>query len=60
MGEILGSCVPGGTLGSLFADGWGCDPTWIIIWPGASKHLWVGPYFSKMATSRETHTDDYS
>ena len=37
LGEIRGGCVPGGSLGSLFSDGWGCDPTWIIIWPGASQ-----------------------
>ena len=34
---IRGSCVPRGTLGSLFTDGWGCDPTWIVVWPGASQ-----------------------
>ena len=35
LGEIRGGCVPGGSLGSLFTDGWGCDSTWIIVWPGA-------------------------
>ena len=25
LGEIRGSCVPGRSLGSLFADRWGCD-----------------------------------
>ena len=35
---IRGSCVPEGSLGSLFTDGWGCDPTWIVVWPGASQH----------------------
>ena len=34
--EIRVGCVPEGSLGSLFTDGWGCDPTWIIVWPGAS------------------------
>ena len=38
LGEIRGGCVPGGSLGSLFTDGWGCDPTWIIVWPGAFQH----------------------
>ena len=28
LGEIRGSCVPGGCLGELCTDGWGCDPTW--------------------------------
>lgn len=27
LGVIRGSCVPGDSLGILFADGWGCDPT---------------------------------
>ena len=36
--EIRGSCVPGVSLGSLCMDGWGCDPTWIVVWPGASQH----------------------
>ena len=38
LGEIRGSCVPGRSLGSLFTDGWGCDPTCIIVWLGASQH----------------------
>ena len=38
LGEIGGSFVPGGSLGSLFTDGWGCDPTWIVVSPGASQH----------------------
>ena len=60
LGEIGSGCVPGGgSLGSLFTDGWDCHPTWIIVWPGASQHWWVGPYFPKMVTSRETHTDEY-
>ena len=32
--EIRGGCVPGVSLGNLLTDGWGCDPTWIIVWPG--------------------------
>ena len=35
--EIRGGCVPGGSLGCLFTDGWGSDPTRIIVWPGASQ-----------------------
>ena len=35
---IRGICVPEGSLGSLFTEGWGCDPTWIVVWPGASQH----------------------
>ena len=30
-------CVPKGSLGSLFTDGWGCDPTWVVVCPGASQ-----------------------
>ena len=37
LGEIRGGCVPGGSLGSLFTDGWGCDSTWIVVCPGASQ-----------------------
>ena len=36
--DIRGCCVPGGSLASLFADGWGCDPSWIIVWPVSSEH----------------------
>ena len=60
LGELRGSCVPGGPLGSLFIDGWGCDSTWIIVWPGVSQHCQVGPDFPQMATSRGTHADEYS
>ena len=52
--------MPGGSLGSLFTDGRGCEPTWIVVWPGASQHCWVGPDFPKMATSREVHANVYS
>ena len=37
LGEIRDSCVPGGVLGSLFTGGQGCDPTWIVVWPGDSQ-----------------------
>ena len=36
LGETRVDCVPGGSLGSLFTDEWGCDPTWIVVWLGAS------------------------
>ena len=42
VGEIRGSCVPWGSLCSPFIDGWGCDPTWIVTWPGASQQLTDG------------------
>ena len=34
---VRGSCVPEGSLGSLFTEGQGCDPTWIVVCPGASQ-----------------------
>lgn len=37
LGEIRGTGVPGGSLGSLFTDGQGCDPTWTVVWPEASQ-----------------------
>ena len=37
LGEIRGGCVPGGSLGRLFADGWGCDLIRITIWPGTPQ-----------------------
>ena len=36
--EIRGGSVPGGSLGSLFTEGWGCEPTWTVVCPGASQH----------------------
>ena len=30
-------CLGAGSLGNLFTDVWGCDPTWIVVWPGASQ-----------------------
>ena len=38
LGEIRGGCVPWGSLGSLCTDGWGYDPTWIVVCPGAPQH----------------------
>ena len=37
LGEIRGAVRLGGSLGSFFTDWWGCDPTWIDVWPGASQ-----------------------
>ena len=37
LGVIRGSCVSKRTLGSLFADGWGCVPTLFVVQPGASQ-----------------------
>ena len=52
--------MPEGSLGSLFTEGRGCDPTWVVVCPGASQHRWLGPAFPQMATSREGHTAEYS
>ena len=59
MGLEAAVCLRG-SLGSLFTEGWGCDPTWIVVCPEASQCCWVEPDFPKMATSRETHADEYS
>ena len=37
LGMIRGSCVPGGSLGSLFANEWGSVPILFVVWPGASQ-----------------------
>ena len=34
--------MPEGSLGSLFTEGWGCDPTWIVVCPGSSQQLTDG------------------
>ena len=34
--------MPEGSLGNLFTEGWGCDPTWIVVCPGASQLLTDG------------------
>ena len=57
LGVIRGSCVPGRTLGSLFADGYGCVPTFFVVQPGASLPLCIEPDFFKMAASRGAHAD---
>ena len=34
--------MPRGSLGCLFTDGWGCDPTWVVVCPGAFQQLTDG------------------
>ena len=34
--------MPEGSLGSLFTEGQGCDPTWVVVCPGASQQLTDG------------------
>ena len=46
LSEIRGSYVPGWSLGSLFTDEWGWNPTWIVVWPGFSV-LMGGARFSQ-------------
>ena len=53
LGVIGSGCAPGGSLGSLFADGAGA------VFPPSSPDQ-MGPDFSEMATSRGVHTDDYA
>ena len=62
LGGIRDNGVAGGvgSLGNLFADGWGCVPTRFVVWLGAAQPWLVRPDFSKTATSRGVHTDDYS
>ena len=61
LGEIRGSCVPGGgvPLGSVFTDGAVIPPELLFGLGLLSADGW-GQIFPKMATSRETHTDEYS
>ena len=41
-------CLGGGeSLGSLFPSGWGCDPTWIFVWPGVLSADRQGQIFPK-------------
>ena len=34
--------MPEGSLSSLFTEGRGCDPTWVVVCPGASQQLTDG------------------
>ena len=35
--RLAGVVCLGGSLGSLFTDGQGCDPTWVVVWLGVSQ-----------------------
>ena len=39
--------MPEGSLGSLFTEGRGCDPIWVVVWPGASQTDGWGQIFPK-------------
>ena len=58
-GVIRGGCVPGRTLGSLFANEWSCVPTLFVVCPGASQSWWVVPDFPKIAAFKGVLADDY-
>ena len=61
LGEIRGSCVPGGSLGSLFTEGVAVIPPGLLFGLGLlSADGWGWPDFPKMATSRERNASDYS
>ena len=38
-GMFRGICALRMTLGSLSANGWGCVPTLLVVWPEVSQHL---------------------
>ena len=62
LGLVSGSCVPEGSLGSLFTEGWGCDPTWVVVCPGASQQLaegW-GQIFPKWPPPEKGTAAEYS
>ena len=59
---LRGSCVPEGSLGSLFTEDWGCDPTWVVVCPGASQRLadeW-GQIFPKWPPPEKGMAAEYS
>ena len=54
--------MPEGSLGSLFTEGWGCDPTWVVGCPGASQQLadgW-GQIFPKWPPPEKGTAAEYS
>ena len=54
--------MPEGSLGSLFTEGWGCDPTWVVVCPGASQQLadrW-GQFFPKWPPPEKGTAAEYS
>ena len=65
-GVFTGGCEVSTSLGSLFADGWGCVPPLLVVLPEASQHWslqtigWGQVSVPKNATSKRTHTDQYS
>ena len=40
LGEIRNGICLGEVFRQLLTDRWGCDPNWIIVWPGASQLMW--------------------
>lgn len=61
---LVGSCELRKTLGSLFADWWGCVPA-IGLTSGIpaleSTGYWLGPDLGeKIAPSKRAHTNEYS
>ena len=59
---IRGSCVPEGSLGSLSTEWWICDPTWVVVCPGASQQLtdgW-GQIFPKWPPPGKVMSAEYS
>ena len=37
-GEFCGICELSSTLGRLSADGWGCVPVLLVVWPEVFQH----------------------
>ena len=54
--------MPEGSLGSLFTEGWGCDPTWVVVRPGASQQLadGGGQIFPKWTPPEKGTAAEYS
>ena len=58
---LVGRAVLRKTLSSLSADGWGCVPALLAVWPEASQHCWEGIGLGEeVAASKWTHTNEYS
>ena len=47
LGEVIGGCVPGGSLGSLFSDGWGVIPPGLLFGLGLLSTVGWGQIFPK-------------
>ena len=54
--------MPEGSLCSLFTEGWGCDPTWVVVRPGASQQLadGCGQIFPKWPPPEKGTAAEYS